>query len=195
MSEKPSGLLSLMRHGRTGMNDSHIIIGSIDDPLSSIGRQQAEEKALWLQKTGSYTRIISSPMSRAKETAEITGTVLGIPVEFDSRLRERCVGEYEGKPEFSEMLSMFLMEELLPPAESLSAFKERIHSVLSEITSVYEQTLVVTHALSLLVIISEIKGWDTQRLLEYRVPENCTPVDFFVGKNCQQCGNRYFEGI
>ncbi|MCI0542513.1 histidine phosphatase family protein, partial [bacterium] len=150
--ENPSGLLSLMRHGRTGMNESHLMVGSIDDPLSPTGRQDAEEKARCLQEKRTYSRIVSSPMKRAKETAEIFGKVFDIPVEFDSRLRERCVGEQEGKPEFPGMLAMFLGEELPSPAEPLNAFRERVIDALFEITFLDEpdkKILVVTHALVL----------------------------------------------
>ncbi len=188
-------MFSIVRHGSTEMNESHKIIGSIENFLSDTGKQQAKETALWLQKNRNYTCIVSSPMIRAAETAKIIGGVLGISVEYDPRLKERCVGEYEGTPEFPGMLAVFLGRELSPPAESLDTFRERVHAALAEIASSRGQTLVVTHALPMLTMVSNIKSFGMPDILRYEVPANCVPVDFFVGENCSKCGNRYYEEV
>ena len=101
-----TGLLTFLRHGRTGMNEKDIVIGSINDPLSDTGRKQAQSVAENLkEETGNYEFIISSPLSRAKETSAIIAETLDLEIFTDSRARERCVGEYEGKPDSPALLN------------------------------------------------------------------------------------------
>lgn len=130
-----TGLLTFLCHGRTEMNEKNIVIGSIDDPLSGEGRKQAQSVAESLKKENeNYGLIISFPLSLTKETAAIIAEVLDLEIFIDSRARERCVGEYEGRPDSPEFLKKFLCEELpAPSAEPLSAFKQRVFEFLGEI--------------------------------------------------------------
>lgn len=92
--------LTIVRHGETSYNRNGIIQGQTDIPLSDVGLEQARLVAQRLQKE-SFTHIISSDLSRAKETAEAivqTNTASSCPLNFDERLRERRFGVYEGKP-------------------------------------------------------------------------------------------------
>ena len=185
-----SSVLCIMRHGRTDMNDKHLMVGSIDDPLNATGRSQAQEATTILQ---SVDRVISSPLARARETAEIIGSALKISALFDNRLRERCVGNYEGEPEFPGMLRVFLGEEIpAPGAEPLTSFKKRVAESLDDATATPSNILLVTHALPLLVMLGEIKLWGLEQLLKYEVPLNCVPVKFFLGEKCG-CGNKFYE--
>ena len=70
-----------IRHGKKD--------GGIGDPsLTSEGREEAERLAGQLKSSG-ITRIFSSPLARARETAEIIATVLNLEITEDARLRER----------------------------------------------------------------------------------------------------------
>jgi broad specificity phosphatase PhoE len=64
-------------------------------PLTETGVQQATALALSLREVP-VTRIIASPILRARQTAQILGQQLGLPVETDPALREWSVGIYEG---------------------------------------------------------------------------------------------------
>lgn len=69
----------------------HILTGQTDIPLSDVGLEQARLVAQRLQNE-SFTHMISSDLSRAKETAEAivrTNTASSCPLNFDERLRER----------------------------------------------------------------------------------------------------------
>lgn len=69
----------------------HILTGQTDIPLSDVGLEQARLVAQRLQKE-SFTHMISSDLSRAKETAEAivrTNTASSCPLNFDERIRER----------------------------------------------------------------------------------------------------------
>lgn len=92
--------IGFVRHGITDWNIQGIAQGSADIPLNDTGKQQAEALAQRLAGEGQWDRIISSDLSRAKETAEIIGQQLHLPVShFDVRLRERSGGKIEGTTE------------------------------------------------------------------------------------------------
>ena len=88
-------MLYIMRHGRTDWNVRHKLQGSTDIPLNEEGRRMAE-------KAGEEYRDVPldicfcSPLSRARETAEIVLRGREIPIWTDDRLREMSFGEYEG---------------------------------------------------------------------------------------------------
>jgi probable phosphoglycerate mutase len=85
--------LILTRHGRPDAGQDVWLGSQLDVTLSPEGRHQAE--ALARRLTGvRVDRILSSPMLRALETAQIVAT--GRPVEVDDRLLERDYGRWEG---------------------------------------------------------------------------------------------------
>ena len=58
-----------------------------DPPLSAKGRDQAERVARWLEGV-SIDRLYSSPLLRARETAQPLATLRGLPVEIEPAVRE-----------------------------------------------------------------------------------------------------------
>jgi len=86
----------LARHGETEWNRIGRWQGKTDIPLSEVGRGQARALAERLRGRG-ITEILSSDLSRARETAEIVAAVLGVTrLGVDPRLRERGFGCFEG---------------------------------------------------------------------------------------------------
>ena len=87
----------LARHGQTEWNRHKRLMGSTDEPLTDEGFRQAEALAEWLKDFG-ITTIVSSPMLRAKQTAETVGNRLGIAaIKVHQELRERHYGQDEGR--------------------------------------------------------------------------------------------------
>jgi broad specificity phosphatase PhoE len=87
-----------LRHGETDWNAQGLSQGRTDIPLNSVGLAQAERAARTLEGSGIAT-IVSSPLSRARVTAELVAEALGLPVAaFDDDLREVNFGEQEGQP-------------------------------------------------------------------------------------------------
>ena len=86
-----------LRHGETDWNAQGLSQGHTDIPLNSVGLAQAKRAARTLEGSGIAT-IVSSPLSRARVTAEIAAGALGLPVSFDDDLREVNFGEQEGQP-------------------------------------------------------------------------------------------------
>ena len=92
----------MARHGETDWNVERRIQGSTDIPLNENGIRQAHSLAGYLErqvvgKGGTITHIFTSPLERAKETAEIVGARLHVPVEAVSGLEEMNFGICEGK--------------------------------------------------------------------------------------------------
>lgn len=87
--------LYLIRHGRTTWNDEGRMQGWADPPLDAVGFQQA--RALAVRLAGArFDAIYSSPLLRARATAEALAEPHGLRVRFDDRLRERNLGDWTG---------------------------------------------------------------------------------------------------
>jgi len=88
--------LALVRHGQTDWNAQRRLQGSTDIPLNDVGRGQARD-AVAAQSGYEWDAIVSSPLSRAAETANLIAAGLGLGV--DRRvpdLAERSFGPAEG---------------------------------------------------------------------------------------------------
>ncbi|HYC55301.1 MAG TPA: histidine phosphatase family protein [Candidatus Binatia bacterium] len=88
--------LFFLRHGETEWNRQRRIMGDMDIPLSARGREQCQGMAALLDGFG-IARIRSSPLLRARQTAEVMAQALGLPVEYDEGLVEVRFGEWQGK--------------------------------------------------------------------------------------------------
>jgi broad specificity phosphatase PhoE len=87
--------LILVRHGETVLNAAGIAQGWNDSALSETGQRQALALAARLKSQG-VTAIFSSPLGRARTTAEVLATAIGLPITTLPDLREMCYGEWEG---------------------------------------------------------------------------------------------------
>lgn len=86
----------LIRHGETPWNKEKRFQGQIDIPLNEYGRRIAEETRLGMPAVH-FDKVFSSPLCRARETAEILlRDMPDVSVETDERLKEFGFGPYEG---------------------------------------------------------------------------------------------------
>jgi broad specificity phosphatase PhoE len=89
--------LTLLRHGESQGNSEGILQGQTDYPLTPAGVKQAEFLAAhWRSESTCFDLIISSPLKRAAQTAEIISSYLNIPIEYDRDWMERNYGYLEG---------------------------------------------------------------------------------------------------
>lgn len=89
--------ITLVRHGESVGNAEMRWQGQRDYPLTELGRQQAQALAeRWKQEKVKFDAVISSPLSRAKETAEILSSSLKLSIDFDPLWLERDNGEFSG---------------------------------------------------------------------------------------------------
>jgi probable phosphoglycerate mutase len=94
-------MIYLVRHGQTEFNRERRIQGHVDSPLTELGVRQAKAVARLLAdliRDPDGWRIVSSPLGRARSTAEIVaGKLGGLPVELDARLQEMSWGSFDGR--------------------------------------------------------------------------------------------------
>ena len=90
-------MIYVVRHGSTDWNDKKISMGSKDIPLNDKGKAEALNTASLLQNYD-FDLIISSPLIRALETANIINKDRDNQIVIEDRLTERYLGELEGKP-------------------------------------------------------------------------------------------------
>ncbi len=105
--------LFLVRHGETDWNNLRMLQGATDIPLNATGRMQAEVIRDIL-RVRAIDRVVSSPLKRAHETAEIIAQPYGLKVEIENGLIERSYGEFEGRhtSSFDEVRQLLAV---LPP--------------------------------------------------------------------------------
>jgi probable phosphoglycerate mutase len=87
--------LLALRHGQTAWNAQARMQGHLDVPLNAEGLRQAHRAAQALVGEG-VAALYSSDLSRALETARVLAPALGLEVQVDARLRERCFGAFQG---------------------------------------------------------------------------------------------------
>lgn len=94
-------MIYLVRHGQTAFNAERRLQGHVDSPLTELGVRQAEAVAGLLKDMVEGEpgfRIVSSPLGRARSTADIIAARLGIAeVEEDRRLIELSWGAWDGR--------------------------------------------------------------------------------------------------
>jgi broad specificity phosphatase PhoE len=131
--------LILVRHGETYWNKEGLVQGCDSDiELNETGLEQARKVAVFLENEP-ITTILSSPLSRAKSTAEVIAKHHRLPVEIDPALMELKVGELEGMSvsHLRTTFSQFLLEwwkdgeaTRLPNGESLVELQRRAWNVI-----------------------------------------------------------------
>ena len=154
--------LLLVRHGETDWNADGRLQGQTDRPLSEFGRKQARRLADELADE-QLEAIYSSDLSRARETAEIVGERVGVPVVLDPELREKNWGTWEG-------LTAVERDRVEFVGETTEEHQERILRALQRISERHPgdgRLLVVTHGGSMRRVQTAALGWALP------VVENC----------------------
>jgi probable phosphoglycerate mutase len=85
----------IVRHGQTERSARLVYSGQTDVPLTALGRDQAQRAGALLASAG-VDAIFSSPLSRARDTAEAIAAATGVPAQVDPRLIEVDYGPFEG---------------------------------------------------------------------------------------------------
>ncbi|NTW41819.1 MAG: histidine phosphatase family protein [Cellulomonadaceae bacterium] len=161
----------LLRHGRTAYNATARLQGQVDIPLDDVGLWQAAQAAEHLAPRHAPARIVSSDLVRARVTAQALSDLVGVPVETDERLRERCFGDWEGltADEIAERWPQAYgiwrsgLDPERPGAESRAAVGERMATAVGQLAQELdaEQTLVVvSHGAAITLGIARLLGLD-----------------------------------
>ena len=136
----------LVRHGETEWNRIHRIQGSSDIPLNDTGRAQALAVGGVLARHR-FDLIVSSPLSRAMETATIIARRMGMPLPLPVQsLVERHYGEAEGCTR-EELDSRFPGDAPVPGREPREEVQKRVIRTLHDLAIRHPRAdiLVVSH--------------------------------------------------
>ncbi|WP_405831952.1 bifunctional RNase H/acid phosphatase [Streptomyces sp. NBC_01176] len=148
----------LLRHGETPLTPQKRFSGSggTDPALSDVGREQAERAAAALAARGTIQAIVSSPLTRTRQTAEAVAARLGLDVSIEDGLRETDFGAWEGLT-FAEVrerhpddLNAWLASPEAEPTgggESFEATARRVAATRDKLVASYagRTVLLVTH--------------------------------------------------
>src|SRR5580704_10610886 len=85
-------MIVLVRHGQTRLNAEGRLAGHLDVPLTGLGEVQAKAAAGAVLARRAPTRVVSSPLLRARQTA----AAFGRPVDVDERWIELDYGVHDG---------------------------------------------------------------------------------------------------
>ena len=159
--------VTLIRHGQSVSNTEKRFGSQNDIPLSDIGRLQARLAGEGLAHLA-VTRILSSDLSRALDTATAIGAREGIPVETSVNLRERDVGKLTGltfeeaQHQFPDAYADLMSGDPLRKiggAESYADVAERVDQFLAPILEQTEGHLViVSHMVVLMHLLRRAFG-------------------------------------
>jgi broad specificity phosphatase PhoE len=185
----------VIRHGQTDWNALGRLQGQTDIKLNNIGRNQAQETSKKIQNE-KIDLIITSPLKRAKETAEIINKRFNVPIIEDDRLMERKYGKSEGltKKEIQEMKKdnpdanevwNYNKNVDFNEIETMKYFCNRIYSFLNDIIEKYKNKniLIVTHGGVTVPIKCYFMKYPLENLIDrnfIRRLENCEVIEFLI---------------
>jgi uncharacterized phosphatase len=148
--------LLLARHGQSHGNLDRSL--GPDTDLTELGRQQAAQLGDWLAcQDYAFTALYSSPLRRARQTAEIINAHFGLEIVVDDDLRETEVAYLDVLPSRSKPLG----RESHPPfAEEYEQMRQRVLRATTRILNENPegQVLVVAHAGTLGTMLRCILG-------------------------------------
>ena len=146
----------LIRHGETDWNVAGKLQGIEDIPLNKDGIKQAHVCGKALSGTA-VAGILSSPLARARDTAEIIADHIGYNggVKVDNALTERDYGELSGKT----LRNIFRPEEGTPGLEPLEDVIERFRTAVINNARNYDgDIIIVSHGASINALLKDVSG-------------------------------------
>lgn len=158
----------LVRHGQSTFNVEGRLPSQLPNvPLTDEGRRQAHQAAVALAGLR-LSSIVSSPLERARETAEIIARGWGLPVRDEPRLMDTEMGRWAGR-KISEVSKddpawAAFVEKPTEPPEGIEGFhqvRERVVAAIEELradVTVGDDVVVVAHADVIKLIIANYTG-------------------------------------
>ena len=186
-------ILYMIRHGETDWNVERRLQGMTDVPLNENGRRVAELTGEGLRNV-KFDVAFSSPLMRARETAEIILEGRDVDIILDERIREVGFGIYEGSDsrEFVEGIKKFFSQPecfvATNGAESYESLLERERSFWNDLCAnpKYQEStiLLATHGAALNGLLCVIKEKEIADFWKCGLHKNCgiTVVEVKEGK-------------
>ncbi len=172
--------LILVRHGESEGNAAGVIQGRLEYGLTPTGLRQADLVADRLGAAGA-ARIISSPLVRAVQTANVIAAKSTLEVTFDEGLAEYDIGEASGltgpqlRERFPEVINARTSGKRIafPGEEGRDAFHKRLHESLERARTMHGTTIAVAHGGVISAMCHMVVGLDLHRPGAFQVG-NCS---------------------
>jgi phosphoserine phosphatase len=172
--------LILIRHGETEWNIEGRYQGQADPPLNAKGWRQARSLAKKLNGVG-LEMLISSPLKRAAQTAQILAEKLELPVIFDNRLMEIHQGDWQTRlrsdieKHYPDLFHRWESEpwQVTPPnGENLVQVQSRVYEFLDNLAGRYSDACIgiVTHRIPIALIKMRYQGLQTNIVRTLHLP-------------------------
>jgi probable phosphoglycerate mutase len=177
----------MVRHGQTAASRENRFSGSSDPPLTAVGEAMAEAFARAYAPL-KWDAIYTSPMLRARQTAEALVRLTGIQATIEDGLKEIGYGEWEGLrqeevkerwPEAFEYWADDVASRGTPGGETAFQVAARAMRVVERIRLGQGNVLLVSHKATLRVITCALLGLDV-RLFRERLALPVAAVTMFV---------------
>jgi broad specificity phosphatase PhoE len=184
---QPTADVVLLRHGDTRLTPERRFsgVGRGDPGLSAAGRDQVRRAAdSALLQGGTFTEILTSPMTRCQETAQILAAALGVSVSVDPDLREMDFGRWEEltfdevQDLYPEDLRRWQQSAWAAPTESTETFAallDRMGTVAERFASAYAgaSVLAVTHVTPVKALVAHALGAPPSALFHMELSSAC----------------------
>lgn len=192
----PPTTLILVRHGVTDHTTRKTFSGGLagsNPPLNDEGRAQVRATAEWLSPMrDEIDAIVTSPVRRTHESADILGEILGHDVEVEEGIAEMEFGAWDGltfadvQNQFPDELSAWLGDLGRAPGggESFRAVADRVLAGRDRIVSAYagRSVLVVSHVTPIKTLVADALGAPLEALFRMELsPASVTVVSYFEG--------------
>ncbi|KPN13166.1 phosphatase [Bacillus australimaris] len=147
--------ICLVRHGETDWNAAKRIQGRTDIPLNDTGKWQAEQAGLYL-KDVHWDVVISSPLTRAKETAHLILKHVHAPLVIMDDFIERDFGDAEGMS-LEERQKLF-PDKQYPNMEPLETIQDRMLEGIEKVRAAYpdQRVLIVAHGAAIHALLTTL---------------------------------------
>ncbi len=171
------GSIIFLRHGQAKNNIERILTGRTPGvPLTEEGINQAEKAAKFLEHMN-ISAIYSSPIERARHTAEIVGKHNSLDVTIDDRLIELDMGKFTGVPYdeiFNSHGNVFMkfyngeLEIAHNGVETFSEVKKRVLGIVDHVIENHpdENVVLVTHMDPIKAMLSTVVDLTPTNLFE-----------------------------
>lgn len=147
--------LGLLRHGQTDWNINFLLQGVTDIPMNQTGIEQVKLAAKAINRED-WDIILTSPLSRAKQTAEIIAQQLGFEDLIEDRLLiERSFGEAEGLSH-TEWKQKYSNLDVIPGGESRVQLEVRSQQLLESVIQQHrgKRILAISHGALIRTLIA-----------------------------------------
>lgn len=161
-NSKPT-ILGLLRHGQTDWNIEFRLQGTTDVPLNQKGVEQAQQAAAAISAED-WDVVVSSPLTRARQTAELVSNALNLgEIAISELLLERSFGEAEGL-KFEDWKRDY-PDGHVPGGETLEQLAKRAWELLDQIAIEYpgKRVLAVSHGALIRKLIKLVSAGELPR--------------------------------